>query len=189
MRSFLTLGIIALGLTAMICILTAIEAIRGGLTSNFSKLGSNTFTIQNLVYSFKNRDDNNQKENPVITLEQAESFKQKYQWNERKISIFFNPAFASTMKTANAKTDPNISVKAIDKDFLNIPGFTIDKGRNFSQNEIESGSNSIIIGYNVFKKLFPAKNAKPIGKEVLLDNKKILYHRGARFARQQLYDE
>lgn len=172
MRSFLTLGIIALGLTAMICILTAIEAIRGGLTSNFSKLGSNTFTIQNLVYSFKNRDDNNQKENPVITLEQAESFKQKYQWNERKISIFFNPAFASTMKTANAKTDPNISVKAIDKDFLNIPGFVIDKGRNFSQNEIESGSNSIIIGYSVFKKLFPAKNAKPIGKEVLLDNKK-----------------
>ncbi|MBP7478170.1 MAG: ABC transporter permease, partial [Chitinophagales bacterium] len=134
----------------------------------------NTFTIQNLVYSFKNRDDNNQKENPVITLEQAESFKQKYQWNERKISIFFNPAFASTMKTANAKTDPNISVKAIDKDFLNIPGFTIDKGRNFSQNEIESGSNSIIIGYSVFKKLFPAKNAKPIGKEVLLDNKKYL---------------
>lgn len=172
MRSFLTLGIIALGLTAMICILTAIEAIRGGLTSNFSKLGSNTFTIQNLVYSFKNRDDNNQKDNPVITYEQAESFRQKYQWNERKIAVFFNPAFASTMKTSETKTDPNISVKAIDKDFLNIPGFSIEKGRNFSQNEIESGSNSIIIGYSVFKKLFPAKNAKPIGKEVLLDNKK-----------------
>ncbi len=171
LRSFLTFGIIAIGLTALICILTSIDGIKNSLTSSFSRLGTNTFSIQNLTNGPKGRSDRNKKTAPIISREEAELFKKKFNWPNAKVSYSFNASFASTLKYQNQKTDPNISVRAVDADYFNISGFEIESGRNFTLNEIESGTNSIILGQNVFKKLFPYQTAKPIGKEVQLDFK------------------
>lgn len=171
LRSFLTLGIIALGLTALICILTSIDGIKNSLTSSFSRLGSNTFSIQNATNGPKGRSDKNKKSAPIISKEDADNFKRKFNWPGSKISYVFNASSASTMKFENEKTDPNILVKAVDGDFFNISGFEIERGRNFTLNEVEIGSNSIILGQNVYRKLFPYQNARAIGKELQLDFK------------------
>ena len=44
-RAILTMAIIAFGIMALVGILTAIDAIRGSLTNQFSMMGANTFSI------------------------------------------------------------------------------------------------------------------------------------------------
>lgn len=171
LRSFLTLGIIALGLTALVCILTSIDGIRNSLTSSFSRLGSNTFAIQNTSNGPRKRSDRNKKSEPIITKAEADLFKKKYHWPGVKVSYTFNASFASTIKCESQKSDPNINVKAIDAEFFTISGFDIERGRNFTAAEVEQGSNVIILGQNIYRRLFPYQNAKAIGKDVQLDFK------------------
>ena len=46
LRTILTILIIAIGITALVGILTAIEAIKNKITNEFTRMGANTFTIE-----------------------------------------------------------------------------------------------------------------------------------------------
>ncbi len=47
LRSWLTIGIIAFGIMALVGILTSIDAVKYFLEENFSMMGANTFSIRN----------------------------------------------------------------------------------------------------------------------------------------------
>jgi len=47
LRTILTASIIAIGITSLVGILTAIDAIKGSVEDSFSNLGSKTYTISN----------------------------------------------------------------------------------------------------------------------------------------------
>ena len=47
LRTILTALIIAIGIRALVGILTAIDALKFSISSNFAGMGSNTFTIRN----------------------------------------------------------------------------------------------------------------------------------------------
>ena len=47
LRTILTIIIIAIGITALVGILTSIDAMKQAINSNFSSMGANTFTIRN----------------------------------------------------------------------------------------------------------------------------------------------
>src|SRR5258707_15301864 len=47
LRTVLTALIIAIGIMALVGILTAIDAIKSSINSNFQSMGANSFTIQN----------------------------------------------------------------------------------------------------------------------------------------------
>lgn len=49
LRSILTLSIIAIGITALVGILTAVDGIKANITNTFQGLGANTFKIQKWV--------------------------------------------------------------------------------------------------------------------------------------------
>src|SRR6186997_2788907 len=51
LRTVLTALIIAIGIMALVGILTAIEAIKSSISDNFSAMGANSFTIQNRGYN------------------------------------------------------------------------------------------------------------------------------------------
>ncbi|KKK70792.1 hypothetical protein LCGC14_2920410, partial [marine sediment metagenome] len=46
LRAILTMLIIAFGIMALVGILTAIDAIKGSITDEFSRMGANTFSIE-----------------------------------------------------------------------------------------------------------------------------------------------
>ena len=56
LRSILTMLIIAIGITALVGILTAIDSIKQSINSNFTSLGANTFTIRNKDSNLKKQD-------------------------------------------------------------------------------------------------------------------------------------
>ncbi len=162
LRTFLTALIIAIGLTALVGILTSIDAIKSSLNNTFASMGSNSFTIRNRGIGIRiGGAGRRPKQFRSITYDEATAFKSRFTFP----AIVSINAFASqnaTVKNATAKTNPNIQVLGADDNYTLTGGYKILEGRNFSQREMEFGSNVVIIGYEMKTKLFP--NIDPIDK-------------------------
>jgi putative ABC transport system permease protein len=61
------------------------------------------------------------------------------------------------VKYKSKKTDPNVGVRGVDENFLITGGYEIEKGRNFSEQEIQNSRNLVIIGSDLVPKLFEKK--------------------------------
>ena len=76
-RAILTCLIIAIGIMALVGMLTAIDGMKASITQNFSLLGTNTFTIINgSAFVDFGEDDNT--EYKTIDLRQCEAFKERF---------------------------------------------------------------------------------------------------------------
>jgi putative ABC transport system permease protein len=166
LRTVLTLLIIAFGIMALISILTSIEAIKVKLTENFVELGATAFTIQ--------YDDGvsrrKKSENPKISIQEGENFKSRYQF-PATIALYARVGGSITAKSRYAESNPNITLEAVDFDYLKVTGKNLWMGRSFSQIEMESGSNVAIIGFDVAAKLFQDKDSI-IGGPLAVDGRK-----------------
>ena len=161
LRSLLTIFIIALGIMALVGILTAIDSIKGSISNEFSLLGANTFTIASRgmrVHVAGKRYKT--KNHPYINMRQAEDFKQRFQF-PAVVSISVYASGASTIKQKSKKTNPNITVWGIDENYATTAALEINSGRNFTAHEMEAGRAVAIIGSEVAKKIFD-KNEDPL---------------------------
>lgn len=163
LRSILTIFIIALGIMALVGILTAIDSISGSISNEFSSMGANTFSIASRgmrvhIAGKRYRTLNH----PYVSMRQAEEFKDRFQF-PATVSISVVASGTSTIKQKSKKTNPNISVYGIDENYILTAGLEINSGRNFSAHELEAGRAVAIIGYDVAKKIFD-KNEDPIDK-------------------------
>src|SRR5687768_15521766 len=78
LRTVLTAMIIAIGITSLVGILTAIEGIQASVNSSFADLGANTFTIRNRVDDDFRSGGRRSKQYPSITFRQAVAFAEKF---------------------------------------------------------------------------------------------------------------
>ena len=170
LRSVLTVLIIAIGIMALVGILTAIDSIKGSISKNFTSMGSNTFTIKNSGINIRiGKKGQRPKRFPPIKYRDAVNFKQNYNFNSR-VSISSWVAGAATLQYEGYKSDPNITVWGTDENYIHTSGYELSEGRNFSLDEINYGRNVVIIGKELKDKIFP--NISPIGKDVIGGNRK-----------------
>ena len=66
------------------------------------------------------------------------------------------------LKYAKEETNPNIKIVGIDENNLDVYGFDIKSGRNFSAAEALSGNKKIILGMDLVKKLFDGKAERAV---------------------------
>lgn len=166
-RAVITGLIISIGIMALVGILTAIDGIESSINSNFSEMGANTFNI-------KNRGNNVQfggkrkafKRFDNITLNEAIAFRDEFEQSGHKVSLSLNASFNSTIKYLSNKTEPNVMVMGGDNNYLDVSGYTLDIGRNFSLTEGNIQSAVAIIGKEIKTKLFKKEDA--IGKFILV---------------------
>jgi putative ABC transport system permease protein len=158
--------IIAIGITALVGILTAIEAVKSKITDEFSMLGSNTFTVQQKNASFRGgRSGTQEKSYPPISFHEAMSFEEQYNF-DAKVSVSSVAAGMATVKYRGEKTNPNIRVIGGDKEYLSLSGYSLEAGRNFSTSELSSGSNTVILGADIVTDLFNNSAEGAVGKAV-----------------------
>jgi len=165
LRTSLTALIIAIGIMALVGILTAIEGVKQYTNDAFAGLGANSFTIQNRGDGFGFGNGGHQKKFPAIRYEQAERFKKKFTL-PAVIAINLQLSGTAVAKYGSQKTNPNISVSGSNENYLATSGQKLAFGRNFSASELEHGSNVVIIGNEIKKKLF--KDADPINKMIYI---------------------
>ncbi len=170
LRTFLTAIIIAIGITALVGILTSIDAIEGSLNNTFSSMGANSFTIRNRGIGIRiGGSGQRPKRYKSIDYRQATAFKSNFDF-PATISVNTFASFGGTAKYGNEKTNPNISVLGADENYLMSAGYKIASGRNFSQSDLEYGTSVVIIGYEIKTRLFP--NADPINRTISIGNNK-----------------
>jgi putative ABC transport system permease protein len=169
LRTFLTALIIAIGLTALVGILTSIDAIKGSLNNTFSSMGANSFTIRNHGIGIRVGGGKRSRSFKSITFNEAIQFKSRFSF-PALVSVNTFASGNATVKYGNEKTNPNISVLGADDNYLLTGGYKLLAGRNFSQAELEFGSSVVIIGYEIKTRLFP--NSDPLEKMVTIGSNK-----------------
>jgi len=171
LRSILTILIIAVGIMALVGILTAIDAIKNSISSEFMRMGANTFTIESRgmrVHIGANR--YRAKNHANITFRQAQRFKNEFNF-PAKTSVSIFATGIATIKHKSKKTDPNVRVRGVDENFLQTGGYELDKGRNFTETEIQNSRNLVIVGSEVVSKLFD-KNEKALNEIISIGGKR-----------------
>ncbi|WP_421754335.1 ABC transporter permease [Croceimicrobium sp.] len=160
LRTILTALIIAIGITALVGILTAIDAIKSSLTGQFALLGANTFTIQNRGPNIRiGRSGERPKNYPSITYYEAMKFKERMPATRARTSVSFQATGIAEAKYKNLKTNPNVSVMAADENYLHTGGYELESGRNLSLNDIKDAAAVALIGQDIVRNLFPKEVA------------------------------
>lgn len=170
-RAALTMAIIAFGIMALVGILTAIDGLKSTLTTQFTMMGANTFSITSRSMRVTVGDKHYRTKNHShITYREAMEFKKIF--NEPAwVSVSFNASGLAEYRFRNNKTNPNISVIGSDENFLTISGEEIESGRNFSQEDLLGSRHVVIIGQELVRFLFPGVD--PLGKEISLPGLKL----------------
>lgn len=184
LRTAITVIIIALGIFALILIITVIQAASNSLTTSFSTMGANAFSIRfkdrqirfgggrgNDATKTKKSALKEKKSNigKIITYEEAKAFKERYPF-PAKVSLAVRGAGGIVINNERKKTNPDINVLGGDENYLELNGYTIAYGRNFTTTDVETGRNVCVLGSNVAQKLYPDNVAKAVDKIIRVDH-------------------
>jgi len=189
LRTTLTVLIIAIGITALVGILTLVSALENTISGNFSSMGSNTFSMSQYDASAQiNRNNSIEKINPIISYPQAKAFQEKYQYPFTTTSLSFTATATAEIKYESKKTDPDISVLGVDENFLVNSGLETQLGRNFTGFDIQNNNYVCLVGSDFLKGLL--KDINPIDKVISIRGAKfkvigVLKEKGSTFGNAQ----
>ena len=176
LRTGITVTIIALGIMALIGIITAISSMDQSLRESFSTMGANSFSIRyqdrqihiggrrqvtrTSLEALKQKKSNNGK---IITYEEAKLFKERYEF-PAIVSISINGPQNVIVNNESVKTNPNISMTGVDENYLAQSGYTLADGRNFNKIDVQSGRSICILGNSVAQKLYGDNTQRALDK-------------------------
>lgn len=171
LRTMLTALIIAIGLSALVGILTTLDAVKKSMTEAFSNMGADSFNIRNRGTGIRiGGSGERPKAFKSIRYEEALAFKKRLN-APAVVTLSVIASNGSTAKYNQEKTNPNVTIRGIDETGLQSQGLELALGRNLSVHEVETGSNVCIIGEEISKKLF--KNESPIDKVLTAGNNRL----------------
>ncbi len=171
LRSILTILIIAIGIMALVGILTAIDAIKNSISEKFLMMGSNTFTIESRGMRIQIGKKRYRSKNfSYISFRQAQRFKNEFDF-PAKVSVSIFATGTATVKYKSDKTDPNSLVIGTDENYIYTGGYELEKGRNFTETEIRNSRNLVIIGSDIKNQLFKKKE-DPLNKIISIGGKR-----------------
>jgi putative ABC transport system permease protein len=172
LRTSLTVLIIAIGITALVGILTVVSALENTISSDFASMGSNTFNVKQYENTTQRRGGDERKIiNPIVSYTEAVDFKDEYDYPFTQTSLSFTATSTAEVKYEATKTDPEIAVIGVDEHFMTNSGLETNLGRNFTGFDIDNNNYVCVVGSDFGKGLL--KDVNPIGKTISI--------RGARF--------
>ena len=189
LRTILTVLIIAIGITALVGILTVVSALENTISTKFASMGANTFNI-NQYENLSRRRGGEEREiiNPIISYPEAVAFKNKYKFPFSETSLSFTATSNAEVKYEAMKTDPEITVQGVDEPFMTNSGLEISSGRNFTSFDIQKNAYNCIVGSDFEKGLL--KDVNPIDKIISIRGAKfkvigVLKEKGSTFGNSQ----
>uniref|UniRef100_UPI0040494BC9 ABC transporter permease n=1 Tax=Flavobacterium sp. TaxID=239 RepID=UPI0040494BC9 len=191
LRTILTIVIIAIGITALVSILTAVAAFENELSGEFSSMGANTFQINRYELQIQvggGRRQERTKINPIISYSDAVEFKDKFDSPMATTSLSFTATYNAEVKFDNKKTDPDVSVLGIDENHMTNAGLSIEAGRNLTNFDVNKNNFVCVVGSDFKKSLF--KDINPINQTISIRGAKfkvvgILEEKGSTFGNSE----
>ena len=189
LRTVLTVLIIAIGITALVSILTVVSALENTISSDFASMGANTFNIKQYENTTKRRgNDEREVINPIISYPEAVAFKNKYKYPFTETSLSFTATSIAEVKYGSSKTDPENMVVGVDEFFITNSGLETSSGRNFTRFDIDNNASVCVVGSDFEKGLL--KDVNPIDKLISIRGAKfkvigVLKEKGSTFGNNQ----
>ncbi len=175
LRTGITVTIIAIGIMALIGIITAIGAMNQYLKESFSFMGANSFSIRfkDTKVSFGRNNtatlgkvgkiEKKSNLDKPIRKEEAESFKNDFKF-PANVSISLRGGGGLECAYADKKTNPQCTLLGGDENYLTVSGYKLDVGRNFNNLDVTTGRNVCLIGSNIAAKLFGDNPQRSVDK-------------------------
>ncbi|MBP6424694.1 MAG: ABC transporter permease [Flavobacterium sp.] len=189
LRTILTVLIIAIGITALVGILTVVAALENTLSADFASMGANTFNINQYENTTRNR-GNEEREiiNPIISYPEAVAFQDKFKYPFTETSLSFTATSRAEVKYEANETDPEITVVGVDENFIPNSGLETSLGRNFNGFDIDNNTYMCVVGSDFEKGLL--KDVNPINKIISIRGSKfkvigVLKEKGSTFGNSQ----
>lgn len=188
LRTILTILIIAIGITALVGILSAVAALENTISSDFSSMGANTFNIQRYDFTSQRRSNDNKKINPVISYRQVKTFEEDYNFPFTNTSLSFLGTRSAEVKYENEKTDPEVQIYGVNEHFISNSGLEVASGRALNYFDIQNSNNVCVIGSDLQKALLADVN--PINQTISIRGSKfkvigVLKEKGATFGNNE----
>jgi putative ABC transport system permease protein len=169
-RSFLTLLALVIGVFSVIVSTTAVAVLDNFFTNTMSLLGSNVITVQRTPAVQLGSVDKSIRNRKRIYFEDAEELEERL-----KLAEGLNPvtSFSFTrIQYKDKETDPNVSVRGSNGEFIENNAFKLEDGRNITEEDVQYKRNVVILGKDVQVELF--ENEYPLNKEVRIDGQPYL---------------
>ena len=186
MRTVLTVSIIGIGITALMSMVTATEALRSSLLEQFAGLGAGTISITEPSTGGMRRGVRTTPANRItfreaLALQRELSSAAVVSISARgtmmgRISTTGTTGSASSASNTGAsqgkkETDPNVLVVGGDAQFLPIAGYDLGDGRNFTPDEIRHSAPVALLGLDVVDALFEP-STRPIDRWISVRNRR-----------------
>jgi len=134
-------------------------------------MGANSFSIRSRAYNVQIGNHRERTKNfSRVSYSEAKRFKDEYKI-PAAVSVSIGASGNATIKYESEKTNPNVSVRGVDENYLITAGYEISKGRNFTDADIRSGENAVVVGAEVVTSLFK-QGQDPIDKMITISNGK-----------------
>ncbi|MDQ2867016.1 MAG: ABC transporter permease [Verrucomicrobiota bacterium] len=167
LRSALTMTGITIGVFSVISVMTAIGALQTSIESGISFLGSNIFQFAkfppngnaggNVAKKFENRRN--------VSYRQALRYYELMEGIAREICLkTFD--FNGQAVYNGVKTPPSLTVVGSNRSFLTANAYTLEYGRNITDEDVELSRRVLVVGKAIEKRLFPHES--PLGKDIRL---------------------
>jgi putative ABC transport system permease protein len=189
LRSSLTILGIVVGIFSIIAISTIIAMLQTSIEDGVSRLGSNTFQVQKWPAvrmghegwaKYRNRKN--------ISLNNFDDLEKKLV--ESKAVAATSARGGRVIKYGSEKTNPNVRIYgATPSSFLTLD-WNVINGRALNRQDYRSGRKVVVLGADLYKKLFKNKNINPIGEEISVNGNRlriigVLEEKGALFGQSQ----
>lgn len=194
LRTILTVLIIAIGIMALVGILSGVSALENTISGNFSSMGSNTFNLRQYELTVRissgggSRQRERKKINPVISYIDIKDFENRYDFPLTEVGVSFYGTTFAEVKYENKKTDPEVTVIGSNESFIENAGLELENGRSLNVFDVENSNAVCVIGSDLVKALFPEED--PIDKTISIRGSKfkvigVLKEKGSTFGNKQ----
>jgi putative ABC transport system permease protein len=161
LRSFMTVLGNIVAVTSIVTVVTLIQGMNGMVADVIvSDVGADSFTVQMRPLILNEDDEERNRNNPLITLDEAEAIR------GFSPSIVSVAAQASRSANVSYRTEEvnNAQIQGVTSQYLDFSTFSVERGRMMSAVEVERSQPVTMLGWDLADRLFGEIN--PLDKTI-----------------------
>jgi putative ABC transport system permease protein len=169
LRTFLSLLGVTIGILAIISVFTIVDSLEKNVRDSIDKLGSDVIYVQKWAWGAAENEEYKWWEflkRPEMKFSELELLEDKLKTTQ---ALAFIISSSRTVKYQNNNVE-NADVMGVSYDWNQIRSFEIESGRYFTESEIVSAKNHVLIGHDIANALFSFKDC--IGETIKISGKK-----------------
>ena len=161
LRSFMTVLGNIVAVTSIVTVVTLIQGMNGMVADALvSDIGADSFTIQRRPPIFNEDDEERARNNPMITIEEADAIRA------------FSPVIASVAAQASRNANvsyrteeiDNAQIQGVTSSYIDFSTFSAETGRMMSPVEVDRGQPVALLGWGLADRLF--NDINPLDKTI-----------------------